>query len=238
MVFYSLVILSVAKYLKMSIKTEIFRAYALNKTKENNTTKEKKMTKNSNPTDLIVIVSERSERGTSPQLRSSDLARKRECAQLRKQNPHYNRDKIDCHEFASANSRNDKKTHPQTPSAREGVLRKVATLSSKSSLRDFRRKLWQSTIQNNNNGLPRATSNARNDGNICHTERSEVSLKNIDCHEFASANSRNDGIISPSIAEDFASYPHSIADLQTSCPPSLSTRGLGGGFLWIPPPTL
>ncbi|MGX2970865.1 TonB-dependent receptor [Helicobacter sp. T3_23-1059] len=46
-------------------------------------------------------------RGTSPQLQSSNLARKREWAQLRKQNLYSNANKADCHEFASANSRND-----------------------------------------------------------------------------------------------------------------------------------
>ena len=43
-----------------------------------------------------------------------------------------------------------------------------------------------------NNGLPRVASNARNDGNICHTERSEVSLKNIDCHAKSNDFARND----------------------------------------------
>ena len=36
---------------------------------------------------------------------------------------------MDCHEFANANSRNDGDTHPQTPSAREGALREVSTLT-------------------------------------------------------------------------------------------------------------
>ncbi|MGX3044592.1 hypothetical protein [Helicobacter sp. T3_23-1056] len=56
-----------------------------------------------------VIASERSERGTSPQLRSSDSAHKREWAQLRKQNLYsqsakhafYKPNKIDCHDFAT-----------------------------------------------------------------------------------------------------------------------------------------
>ncbi|MGX2973453.1 hypothetical protein, partial [Helicobacter sp. T3_23-1059] len=72
----------------------------------------------------------------------------------------------------------------------------------------------------------------------CHTERSEVSLKNIDCHEFTTFNkvakSRNDGSsdsrnerISQPIAEDFASYSTSIAELQTSCPPSLAEGARG-----------
>ena len=47
-----------------------------------------------------------------------------------------------------------------------------------------------------------AVAFSRNDSNICHTERSEVSQKNIDCHDSTlRAESRNDGVISPSLAE-------------------------------------
>ncbi|MGX3044596.1 GIY-YIG nuclease family protein [Helicobacter sp. T3_23-1056] len=53
-----------------------------------------------------------SDRGTSPQLQSSDLARKREWAQLRKQNPFFNNNKIDCHANADAFARNDKIDSP------------------------------------------------------------------------------------------------------------------------------
>ena len=56
--------------------------------------------------------------GTSPQLQSSDSVRKRDWALLRKQNPLFNNNKIDCHEFATfdkvANSRNDEIDSPST----------------------------------------------------------------------------------------------------------------------------
>ena len=163
-----------------------------------------------NDANHFVIASKSQDlRGTSPQLRSSDSARKREWAQLRKQNLQCNIDKIDCHANANAFARNDKKTHPQTPSAREGVLRGVATLAREGAY--F--------------GLPRATSCARNDGvispslaegargwvsfdstadivgkdsaSVIASERSErgnlqYNIESVDCHEFASANSRND----------------------------------------------
>ncbi|MGX2971786.1 hypothetical protein [Helicobacter sp. T3_23-1059] len=52
-----------------------------------------------------------STRGTSPQLQSSDLARKREWVQLRKQNLYDNANNIDCHDSSlfdkSLESRND-----------------------------------------------------------------------------------------------------------------------------------
>ncbi|MGX2970778.1 hypothetical protein [Helicobacter sp. T3_23-1059] len=96
----------------------------------------------------------------------------------------------------NANFASAKSTHPQTPSAREGALRSVATLSRDGVF------------------ISNATTN------ICHTERSEVSLKNIDCHDFATfnkaANSRNGGIIFPS-----------LADLQTSYSPSLAEGARG-----------
>ena len=87
----------------------------------------------------------------------------------------------------NANFASAKSTHPhptgcealaeaKTPSAREGDLRTVATLSREGAF--F--------------GLPRAISCARNDGNICHTERSEVSQKNIDCHAKSNDFARND----------------------------------------------
>ncbi|MGX2972462.1 hypothetical protein [Helicobacter sp. T3_23-1059] len=110
-------------------------------------------------------------RGTSPQLRSSDLARKREWAQLRKQNlaedfascpPSLaegargwvslevskspaslksqnlqSKEKTDSskadiakEKSNNANFASAKSTHPQTPSAREGAFRSVATLSN------------------------------------------------------------------------------------------------------------
>ena len=97
-------------------------------------------------------------RGTSPQLQSSDLAHKREWVQLCKQNPQVTichtevsqKPKYlntDCHEFASANSRNDgnpywdkdftnsrndKSTHPLlSPSAREGEIIQNNEISTK-----------------------------------------------------------------------------------------------------------
>ena len=52
-------------------------------------------------------------RGTSPQLQSSDVARKREWVQLRKQNLYDNANKVDCHDSSlfdkSLESRNDDK---------------------------------------------------------------------------------------------------------------------------------
>ncbi|MGX2972936.1 hypothetical protein [Helicobacter sp. T3_23-1059] len=66
--------------------------------------------------------------------------------------------------FASAKS-----THPQTPSAREGALRSVATLSNEGA------SFW---AYSKREGALIANTTT----NICHTERSEVSLKNIDCH--------------------------------------------------------
>ncbi|MGX3043885.1 hypothetical protein [Helicobacter sp. T3_23-1056] len=64
-------------------------------------------------------------RGTSSQLRSSDSARKREWAQLRKQNLSLQKcqkrdfgksNEIDCHDSATAESRNDR----MSPSLAEG----------------------------------------------------------------------------------------------------------------------
>ncbi|MGX2971975.1 hypothetical protein, partial [Helicobacter sp. T3_23-1059] len=115
--------------------------------------------------------------------------------------------------FASAKS-----TYPQTPSAREGALIANAT-----------------TNICHTEALAEVSQNATK---LCHTERSEVSLKNINCHEFATfnkvANSRNDGNanssnerISTSLADSQTSYPHSFAELQTSCPPSLAEGARG-----------
>ncbi|MGX2971973.1 hypothetical protein [Helicobacter sp. T3_23-1059] len=59
----------------------------------------------------------------------------------RRGNLYHNTHKIDCHDSSlfdkSLESHNDKKTHPQTPSAREGVLRGVATLSNEGAFLDF-----------------------------------------------------------------------------------------------------
>ncbi|MGX3044754.1 hypothetical protein [Helicobacter sp. T3_23-1056] len=115
-----------------------------------------------------VIASERSERGTSPQLRSSDSAREREWAQLRKQNPQL----------------------------------KQIVIASKSQ--DLRGNLYPQ--------------------NAKHTFDKP---NKIDCHANANAFARNDGNanslngrISPS-----------IADLRTSCPPSLAEGARGWVYL-------
>ncbi|MGX3043894.1 hypothetical protein [Helicobacter sp. T3_23-1056] len=74
--------------------------------------------KNHTKQEKRIIASERSERGTSPQLRSSDSARQREWVQLHKQNPlpqnakrEFDKsNKIDCHDSTlRAESRNDNK---------------------------------------------------------------------------------------------------------------------------------
>ncbi|MGX2971592.1 hypothetical protein [Helicobacter sp. T3_23-1059] len=183
--------------------------------------------------------------------------------------------KADIAKADSNNAKSCNNTHPQTPSAREGALRSIATLSREGDFKaknantshtdnicqtdkkaichtealaevsqkatklchTERSEVSQNTQINRDisgfalnmtkfnrhcetsagiRGNPQCKTNkidchadfvksVRNDGNICHTERSEVSLKNIDCHEFATFNkvakSRNDGVISPSLAE-------------------------------------
>ena len=90
-------------------------------------------------------------RGTSPQLQSSDLARKREWVQLCKQNLYDNANNVDCHDSSLfdkslesrndgnpywakyfTNSRNDKSTHPLlSPSAMDGEIIQNNEISTK-----------------------------------------------------------------------------------------------------------
>ncbi|MGX3045087.1 replication restart helicase PriA [Helicobacter sp. T3_23-1056] len=149
--------------------------------------------------------------GTSPQLRSSDLSHKREWAQLHKQNPLFDNNKIDCHEFATfdkvANSRNDKidSTSQNYQNMAEGARWRVKSTLESSP---------KSSQEINTESSLRASDSERGNLSSCHTAQSEISKqktqgdisafskpkydktiidKTIDCHANADAFARNDG---------------------------------------------
>ncbi|MGX3044757.1 hypothetical protein [Helicobacter sp. T3_23-1056] len=125
--------------------------------------------KSFNDANHFVIASKSQDlRGTSPQLRSSDSARKREWAQLRKQNLQCNIDKIDCHANANAFARND----------------------IENSFNDANHFVIASERSERGNLYPQSAKHAFDKHN------------KVDCHDSTlRAESRNDGIISPSLAE-------------------------------------
>ncbi|MGX3045355.1 hypothetical protein [Helicobacter sp. T3_23-1056] len=116
-------------------------------------------------------------------------------------NPQCRISKVDCHANASAFARNDGNA--------KSFNDKIANFASAKSTHPQTPSAREGAF----NSLSKSSLRA-NAVSVAIHEKNPT--ENIDCHEFASANSRNDGIVSPS-----------IADLHTSCPPSLAEGARG-----------